>query len=109
MSLSQRVRSLKGRHGVTALVSFSFVFSAIVRPSFIIILDQSRQFNSAITVPADLTRFFYTLVGKFLNAEKTFARFSQGCDLQAGPNSKKLLCIGLRRWGAVALLLRHAA
>src|SRR6266536_5568395 len=47
MSLSQRVRSMKGRHGVIALVSFSFDFSAIVRPSFIMILGHSPVFNSA--------------------------------------------------------------
>jgi hypothetical protein len=32
---------MNGRHGVTALVSFSFAFSAIVRPSFIMILGHS--------------------------------------------------------------------
>jgi hypothetical protein len=35
-----------------------------------------------------MPRFFYTLVGDFLNVEKISASLSQGCDLQAAQQQK---------------------
>ena len=59
MSLSHRARSMNGRQGVTAFVSFSLVLSAMAIPSFFNVVV-CRPYASAITVPAgrlEISRF----------------------------------------------------
>jgi hypothetical protein len=76
---------MKARHGVTAFVSLSFVFSAITNPSYLnCYLGPIPVRLSRNQYASPLQRFFYGLDKPFPNVEKISAMLSRSCDPKLG-------------------------
>jgi len=83
MSRSHRGRVINGLRGATALVSFSFTFSAIVRP--LLHYDFERipgNLNPQALCQLLPANFFMILIEDFLTVEKIATPVSHICELE---------------------------